>query len=76
MEKSNILLMGPTGSGKTLIAKTLAKLVGVPFAMAGKEEGEREAPRLPSWALLLLLLDPWCPGGPFWRRALPLAAAD
>lgn len=34
MEKSNILLMGPTGSGKTLIARTLARLVGVPFAMA------------------------------------------
>lgn len=34
MEKTNILLIGPTGSGKTLMAKTLAKLVGVPFVMA------------------------------------------
>lgn len=32
--KSNILLIGPTGTGKTLIASTLAKIVGVPFAIA------------------------------------------
>ncbi|MCD4819793.1 MAG: ATP-dependent Clp protease ATP-binding subunit ClpX [Candidatus Cloacimonetes bacterium] len=34
IEKSNILLLGPTGSGKTLIAQTLAKLLKVPFAIA------------------------------------------
>jgi ATP-dependent Clp protease ATP-binding subunit ClpX len=34
LEKSNILILGPTGCGKTLLAKTLAKLVNVPFAMA------------------------------------------
>lgn len=34
LEKSNILLIGPTGTGKTLIAKSLAEIVGVPFAIA------------------------------------------
>jgi endopeptidase Clp ATP-binding regulatory subunit (clpX) len=34
IEKSNILLIGPTGCGKTLFAKTLAKLLNVPFAIA------------------------------------------
>jgi ATP-dependent Clp protease ATP-binding subunit ClpX len=33
IEKSNILLMGPTGTGKTLIARTLAKLLNVPFSI-------------------------------------------
>ena len=34
IQKSNILLLGPTGSGKTLLAQTLAKTLNVPFAMA------------------------------------------
>lgn len=34
IQKSNILLMGPTGSGKTLLAQTLAKMLHVPFAIA------------------------------------------
>lgn len=34
IQKSNILLMGPTGSGKTLLAQTLARTLNVPFAMA------------------------------------------
>lgn len=34
IQKSNILLLGPTGSGKTLLARTLAELLNVPFAIA------------------------------------------
>ncbi|MGB5867271.1 MAG: ATP-dependent Clp protease ATP-binding subunit ClpX [Arcobacteraceae bacterium] len=34
IEKSNIMLIGPTGSGKTLLAKSLAKIMDVPFAIA------------------------------------------
>ncbi|TZE81716.1 ATP-dependent Clp protease ATP-binding subunit ClpX [Calorimonas adulescens] len=34
LQKSNILLLGPTGSGKTLLAQTLAKMLNVPFAIA------------------------------------------
>ncbi|HAF31520.1 MAG TPA: ATP-dependent Clp protease ATP-binding subunit ClpX, partial [Anaerovibrio sp.] len=34
LQKSNILMIGPTGSGKTLLAQTLAKILQVPFAVA------------------------------------------
>ena len=34
LQKSNIIMMGPTGSGKTYIAQTLAKIINVPFAIA------------------------------------------
>ena len=34
LQKSNILMLGPTGSGKTLLAQTLARVINVPFAIA------------------------------------------
>ena len=34
LQKSNILMLGPTGSGKTLLAQTLARIIAVPFAIA------------------------------------------
>ena len=34
LQKSNVLLLGPTGSGKTLLAQTMARLLNVPFAIA------------------------------------------
>ena len=34
LQKSNVLMLGPTGSGKTLLAQTLARTLGVPFAIA------------------------------------------
>src|SRR6266545_2968679 len=34
LQKSNIIILGPTGCGKTLLAQTLAKMLNVPFAIA------------------------------------------
>ena len=34
LEKANILMLGPAGSGKTLLAQTLARILEVPFAIA------------------------------------------
>jgi ATP-dependent Clp protease ATP-binding subunit ClpX len=40
LAKSNILLVGPTGSGKTLLAQTLAKMLDVPFAIVDATDGD------------------------------------
>jgi len=41
LAKSNILLIGPTGSGKTQLAQTLARIVDVPFTMADATNGPK-----------------------------------
>ena len=41
LQKSNILMLGPTGCGKTLLAQTLAKILNVPFAIARLREMSR-----------------------------------
>ena len=46
IEKSNILLLGPTGCGKTLLARTLAKILNVPFASS--DATDRKSTRLNS----------------------------
>ena len=46
LQKSNVMMIGPTGSGKTLLAQTLARLLNVPFASSLSAEAAVEAKRL------------------------------
>lgn len=41
ISKSNVILIGSTGSGKTLLAQTLAKILDVPFAHFGRDDADR-----------------------------------
>ena len=43
LQKSNIMLLGPTGCGKTLLAQTLARILNVPFAIADATGADRAA---------------------------------
>jgi len=49
LQKSNILLLGPTGCGKTLLAQTLAKILNVPFAIRTRPPSPRPATSVRTW---------------------------
>ena len=49
LQKSNVLMLGPSGTGKTLLAQTLAKMLGVPFAIADAPPSPRPATWAKMW---------------------------
>ena len=78
LQKSNILLLGPTGSGKTLIAQTLARILKVPFAIADAttlteagyvgDDVENILPR--AWCRLPIMTLSWLSGASsMWTRS-------
>lgn len=86
LDKTNVMIVGPTGSGKTLLAKTLAKLVDVPLVIADAtcltQVGCGVAYLCIFLCLFSSLFDPWGPDetgvfcGPRWASGLVALQGD
>jgi ATP-dependent Clp protease ATP-binding subunit ClpX len=56
LDKSNVLILGATGSGKTLLAKTIAEYLNVPFAIADATHSQKQA----MWEMMWRMSSPNC----------------